>query len=78
MTNDLLLCRQLNDIIIEVPNVTSKIIQLIPATEGASDPFTTFRTDENTLDIGLTKKTYLSIFKEAHIFWHNNLVSTLR
>ncbi|CUM49463.1 unnamed protein product [Debaryomyces tyrocola] len=74
MTNDLLLCRQLNDIIIEKPNVTFKIIQLIPATEGASDPFTTFRTDENTLDIGLTKKTYLSIFKEAHIFWHNNLV----
>lgn len=74
MTNDLLLCRRLNDIIIEMPNITSKIIQLIPATESASDPFTTFRTDENTLDIGLTKKTYLSIFKEAHIFWHNNLV----
>ena len=74
MTNDLLLCRQLNDVILENPNVTSKIIQLIPDTEDASDPFTTFRTDEDTLDIGLTKKTYLSIFKEAHIFWHCRLV----
>lgn len=73
MTDILPLCRQLYNILTEMPSVTSKIIQLIPTTE-ASETFTTFRTDENILDIGLTKKTYLSIFKEAHFFWHNSLV----
>lgn len=74
MTDTLPLCRQLNDIIKEGRSATYKIIQIIPATEDVPEAFTTFRTDEETWDIGLTKKTYLSIFKEAHTFWHNNLI----
>lgn len=75
MAKELPLCRQLNSIIKEGPNTTYKIIQIIPATEDAADSFITFRTDEETWDIGLTKKTYLSLFKEAHTFWHNNLTT---
>lgn len=74
MSTCLPLCHQLYKTIVETPYVKLKIVQLIPPTEDISDLFSTFQTDNDTIDIGLTKKTYLSIFKETHTFWHSNLV----
>ncbi|CUM67178.1 uncharacterized protein PRCAT00004871001 [Priceomyces carsonii] len=45
------------------------IIQLVPETANKTQTLIC-QTEEKTLEIGLTKKTYLSIFKEAHTHWH--------
>lgn len=74
MSDSLTLCLQLYDIITESPDSTYKIIQLLPPTQETSSLFVTFKSDENTLEIGLSKKTYLAIFKGVHGYWHSKLV----
>lgn len=52
-----------------------KIIEIIPQYSNEAEyPFETHE-EGMVLSIGLTKKTYLSIFKEAHTYWHSALVT---
>ncbi|KAK6455831.1 uncharacterized protein RJT20DRAFT_129202 [Scheffersomyces xylosifermentans] len=54
-----------------------KIVQLVPAdvpSNTGSEAFS-LHSEGDTLDIGLTKKTYLKLFKESHTYWHNNIAS---
>lgn len=46
-----------------------KTIQLIGAHE-ESNPFITYESDD-LLEIGLSKQTYLGVFKECHTYWHS-------
>lgn len=47
-----------------------KILQLIPNSE---DVFTSIES-QDAIDIGVTKTGYLRIFKEAHDYWHANVL----
>lgn len=47
-----------------------KILQLIP---NSDDIFTSIES-QDAIDIGVTKTGYLSIFKEAHDYWHDKVL----
>lgn len=71
---ELKLCKNLHDLLVERQNeVQFKIVQIIPSIEEYenSGPFIVHTSSLDTLDIGMTKKTYLQIFIEAHTYWHH-------
>lgn len=71
---ELKLCGSLYDLLVERQNeVQFKIVQIIPSIEEYenSGPFIVHTSSLDTLDIGMTKKTYLQIFIEAHTYWHH-------
>ncbi|ODV70232.1 hypothetical protein HYPBUDRAFT_151641 [Hyphopichia burtonii NRRL Y-1933] len=71
---ELKLCKDLHDLLVERQNeVQFKIVQIIPSIEEYENrgPFIVHTSSLDTLDIGMTKKTYLQIFIEAHTYWHH-------
>lgn len=68
-TEKLPLCQRVYDIL--TLQHTWKIIEVVPAL-GGEQAVTGIETyeDGQTLVVGMTKKTYLAIFVEAHHFWH--------
>lgn len=71
---ELKLCKNLHDLLVERQNEFQfKIVQIIPSIEEYENigPFIVHTSSLDTLDIGMTKKTYLQIFIEAHTYWHH-------
>ncbi|RCK67068.1 Protein ECM9 [Candida viswanathii] len=63
--------RQLRDAILNSDRLY-KIIQIVPSLEDG--PFIAYDDEaNNTLDIGLTKKSYLAMFKQCHDYWYTYL-----
>ncbi|RCK54542.1 Protein ECM9 [Candida viswanathii] len=60
--------RQLRDVILNSDRLY-KIVQIVPSLEDG--PLIAYDDEANgTLDIGLTKKSYLAMFKQCHDYWY--------
>lgn len=69
----LCLCQRVYDVLGRSPQFTWKITELVLELELASGTgIETFEEGE-TLVVGMTKETYLAVFVEAHLFWHQNI-----
>ncbi|KAK6460147.1 hypothetical protein DFJ63DRAFT_316016 [Scheffersomyces coipomensis] len=65
------LSQRLYDIITD-SKLKWKTIQFIAPNE-VPNPFITYE-ENDTIEIGVTKKNYLKLFKEAHHYWHHKII----
>lgn len=67
------LCQRVYDVLGQSPQFTWKITEVVPELELASGTGIETFEEGDTLVVGMTKKTNLAVFVEAHLFWHQNI-----